>query len=633
MNIKSTTKNKLSTQHIQKFGRFLSGMVMPNIGAFIVWGLLTALFVPDGWWPDESLARLTEPMIFYLLPLLIGYTGGKLVYGQRGGVLGSIMTMGMIVSTSMPMFAGAMIVGPFAGWVIKKTDEIIVSRIPAGFEMLANNFSAGIVGALLTIFAYKIIGPVAEFLDAGLAGFVEQFIHAGALPLISLIVEPAKILFLNNAINHGVFSPLGISQTIEHGKSIFFLLETNPGPGLGILMVYFVFGNGLARQTAPGAIVIHFFGGIHEIYFPYILMQPKLILAVIAGGASGVFMFSVLGAGLVAVPSPGSIVAVLAMVPKSGLLPVLAGVVVSTLVTFVVGAFLINRESDFKVDVLTDAKQKMLSLKGTKTLVGHDCIPDEVDSLATVKLIAVACDAGMGSSAFGASKLRAAINEAGIELKVISCPIEQLNSNVDLVITHERLTASAVNRLPACIHIAISNFTATPVYQQIASRLSKEINTGQKKHMDADAGDYHVLKKEYIRIGLESMSKEKAIRLAGNILYDTGCVEADYVEAMLEREKEFTTYIGNGVAIPHGTNESRKHIIKSGVSILQFPGGVDFNGNKAFIIIAIAVKGEQHLNILAELAKIIEDSEEAGRLSTTTERDYIYNRFTCLSGD
>ena len=632
MNEKSTTTNKISTQNIQKFGRFLSGMVMPNIGAFIAWGLLTALFVPNGWLPNASLARLTEPMIFYLLPLLIGYTGGKLVYGQRGGVLGSIATMGMIVSTSIPMFAGAMIVGPLAGWFIKKSDEVIRSRIPAGFEMLTNNFSAGIVGALLAISAFEIIGPVVEFLDDELGVFVEQVINAGALPLTSFVVEPAKILFLNNAINHGVFSPLGIGQAIEAGKSIFFLLETNPGPGLGILLVYFVFGNGIAKQTAPGAILIHFFGGIHEIYFPYILMQPKLVLAVIAGGVSGVFMFSFLGAGLIAVPSPGSIVALVAMAPKGGLLPVLAGVAVSTLVTFFVGAFLIDRKAGEKRNVLADAKEKMISLKGTKTAIGHECIPDEIQTLLNIKLIAVACDAGMGSSALGASKLRGAITEAGIDLKVISCPIEQLDSAIDLVITHEKLTTSAVNRLPDCIHIAISDFIATPVYQEIANRVADEKNRFSLNNVEDDAGEYHVLRKEYIKIGLETMPKEDAIRLAGKILYDAGCVEEDYVDAMLEREMDFSTYIGNGVAIPHGTSEARKLINRSGVSILQFPGGIDFNGNTAYLVIAIAATGDQHLNILAELAKIIEDNDEADRLRATADRDYIYNRFTSLSG-
>ncbi len=288
----------MRTQRIQRLGRLLSGMVMPNIGAYIAWGLLTALFIPTGWAPNESLARLVDPMIIYLLPLLIGYTGGKIIYGQRGGVLGAVVTMGAIVGTSAPMIFGAMVAGPFAGWLIKKFDEFVEKRIPTGFEMLVNNFSGGILGGLLAVFAFLGIGPVVEFLSDQSGSLVEGVIDAGVLPITSLVIEPAKILFLNNVINHGVLSPLAITQAAETGKSILFLLETNPGPGLGILLVYFVFAKGTAKQSAPGAILVHFFGGIHEIYFPYVLMQPKLLPAVIAGGVAGVLTFSMLGAGV-----------------------------------------------------------------------------------------------------------------------------------------------------------------------------------------------------------------------------------------------------------------------------------------------------------------------------------------------
>ncbi|MDR2247557.1 MAG: PTS mannitol transporter subunit IIBC, partial [Treponema sp.] len=134
-------------QAVQKVGRSLSAMVMPNLGAFIAWGLITALFIATGWIPNEKLAGMVDPMLKYLLPLLIGYTGGKLVGGGvRGGVVGSIATMGVIMGASIPMFLGAMIAGPLGGWGIKKFDEAVEGKVPAGFEMLVNNFSAGILG-------------------------------------------------------------------------------------------------------------------------------------------------------------------------------------------------------------------------------------------------------------------------------------------------------------------------------------------------------------------------------------------------------------------------------------------------------------------------------------------------------
>lgn len=215
---------------VQSFGRFLSNMVMPNIGAFIAWGIITALFIPTGWLPNETLAKLVGPMITYLLPLLIGYTGGRLVGGDRGGVVGAITTMGVIVGADMPMFLGAMIAGPLGGWAIKKFDVWVDGKIKSGFEMLVNNFSAGIIGMILAILAFLGIGPAVEVLSKLLAAGVNFMVAHDMLPLASIFVEPAKILFLNNAINHGIFSPLGIQQSHDLGKSIFFLIEANPGP-------------------------------------------------------------------------------------------------------------------------------------------------------------------------------------------------------------------------------------------------------------------------------------------------------------------------------------------------------------------------------------------------------------------
>ncbi len=619
---------RLRVQAIQRLGRLLSGMIMPNIGAYIAWGLLTALFIPTGWAPNESLARLIDPMIIYLIPLLIGYTGGRIIYGQRGGVLGAVVTLGAIVGTSAPMIFGAMLTGPFAGWLIKLFDEVVERRIPTGFEMLVNNFSGGILGGLLAVFACLGVGPVVEFLTGQAASLVADTIEAGVLPVASFVIEPAKVLFLNNVINHGVLGPLAITQAAETGKSILFLLETNPGPGLGILLVYFVFAKGTAKQSTPGAIIIQLLGGIHEIYFPYVLMQPKLLVAVIAGGASGVVVFSMLGAGLVAVPSPGSIVALIAMTPKGGLLAVLSGVVVSTLVTFVIGACLIDRKAGETEGELARAKEKLAELKGVRTLLGHDSIPDDVKTLASVKLIATACDAGMGSSAMGASKLRAVLSEAGIYVKVISCPIEQLANPVDLVITHEQLAKSALDKFPGAIHIAITDFINTPVYAEIAERMAAEKNRFPLMSEEAEQGNDYTLRKANIKTGLKSVSKEKAIHMAGAILFKGGYVEEGYSDAMLERESDFSTYIGNGAAIPHGTRAARKKIKRTGICILQFPDGIDFGGNTAYLVVGIAAIGNEHLRILAELAKVIEDAAAMDKLRTTTDSDYIYQRFS-----
>ena len=327
---------------IQRFGGHLAGMIMPNIGAFIAWGLITALFIPTGWLPNKTLAELVGPIISTLLPVLIGYTGGRMVHAQRGAVVGAVATMGVVVGADVPMFLGAMIVGPLAALILKYVDRFTAERTRAGFEMLVDNFTAGIVGAVMAIAGVLAIGPIVEKVTEVAGSGVEWLITHSLLPIASVIIEPAKVLFLNNAINHGVLGPLGVAESVKHGKSILFMLESNPGPGLGLLIAYLLFGPRSLRPSTPAAMIIHFFGGIHEIYFPYVLMKPRLILAVIAGGASGVLTFLVTGAGLVATPSPGSIFAYMAVTPKGGWFGVIAGIVIATAVSFAVAAVLLG---------------------------------------------------------------------------------------------------------------------------------------------------------------------------------------------------------------------------------------------------------------------------------------------------
>ncbi|MFK3984379.1 mannitol-specific PTS transporter subunit IIC [Micromonospora sp. NPDC050397] len=327
---------------VQRIGGHLAGMVMPNIGAFIAWGLITALFIPTGWIPNEHLAQLVDPMIGVLLPVLIGYTGGRIVHGQRGAVVGAVATMGVVVGADVPMFLGAMIIGPLAAYLLKLFDRLVEDRIRPGFEMLVDNFSAGIIGGGIALIGVWVIGPVVEQLTTWAGDAVDWLVGNNLLPLASVLVEPAKVLFLNNAINHGVLSPLAVAEAQETGKSILFMIESNPGPGLGLLVAFLLFGPRSLRPSVPPAMIIQFLGGIHEIYFPYVLMKPRLILAAIAGGATGVGTFMVTGAGLVATPSPGSIFAYAAVTPKGGWFGVFLGVLLAAAVSFVVASALLG---------------------------------------------------------------------------------------------------------------------------------------------------------------------------------------------------------------------------------------------------------------------------------------------------
>lgn len=329
-------------EQIQRIGGFMAGMIVPNLGAFIAWGLITALFIPVGWIPSEKFAELVGPMIRFLLPLLIGYTGGKMIHGVRGGVIGAASTMGVIVGAEIPMFLGAMIMGPLGGWTLKKTDGFLEDKVPVGFEMLVNNFSLGILGVLLVLGANVAIGPVVQAFSQALGAIVDFLVKARLLPLAALIIEPAKILFLNNAINHGVLGPLGVTAAESSGRAIHFMLESNPGPGLGLLVAYFVAGKGMLKQSAPGSMIIHFLGGIHEIYFPYVLAYPIMLLSVIAGGLAADMWFVIMNAGVVATPAPGSIFAYLAVIPKGQHFAVLTGVAIGAVASFVVGALILK---------------------------------------------------------------------------------------------------------------------------------------------------------------------------------------------------------------------------------------------------------------------------------------------------
>lgn len=350
-------------ERIQSFGSFLAAMVVPNLGAFIAWGLITAFFIPTGWTPNETFAELVGPMITYLLPILIGYTGGKMIYDTRGGVVGAAATMGVIVGADIPMFMGAMVMGPLGGYLIKKIDEAVNPRVPTGFEMLVNNFTAGILAVILVLIANIAIGPIVEALSTTLGAGVQFLIDVRLLPLAALLIEPAKVLFLNNAINHGILGPLGVAAVQENGQAIHFLLESNPGPGLGLLAAYWLAGRGILKESAPGAMVIHFLGGIHEIYFPYVLAKPIMIIAMWAGGILADLWFVIMNAGLVATPSPGSIFAYLAVIPRGGHFAVLGGVLIGAVASFLVGTLLLRLSP-----VTAEETQEEVQAEGTPAM-------------------------------------------------------------------------------------------------------------------------------------------------------------------------------------------------------------------------------------------------------------------------
>jgi PTS system mannitol-specific IIC component len=395
--------------------------------------------------------------------------------------------MGVIMGTDIPMFLGAMIMGPFAAWCMKHVDKIWEGKIKPGFEMLVNNFSAGIMAAALAVVGYFLFGPPIAAAAKAAGHGVDFLVGHGILPLASLIIEPAKVLFLNNAVNHGVLTPLGIQQAAQNGKSILFLLEANPGPGAGLLLAYAVFGSGLARNTAPAALIIQFFGGIHEIYFPYVLLHPLTLLATIAGGMVGIGTLVIFGAGLRAPAAPGSIIAVYAQTPGNSLVGVTLSVLLAAATSFLVGSVVLRmvrrREEEGDLAAATaqmeSLKGKESSISGVLTQLEAEEAQARTERVEPIRKIVFACDAGMGSSAMGASVLRNKLKKAGFEdVNVVNVAIANLDDSYDLVVTHQDLTLRARDRTPSAQHVSVGNFMNSPRYDDIVEEV-KHTNAPQ----------------------------------------------------------------------------------------------------------------------------------------------------------
>ena len=620
-------------ERVQKFGRFLSGMVMPNIGAFIAWGLIAALFIPDGWlgwWgPAATINSMVGPMLSYLLPILIGYTGGKAVGGQKGAVTGALATLGAIASTSSTMFIGAMICGPLGGWCIKKFDQKMEGHVPAGFEMVVNNFSVGIIGGVLAVLSIFVIGPacvkITDVLGAGVGFLVDHSL----LPLTAVLVEPAKVLFLNNAINHGVFTPIGTEQAAELGKSILFMIESNPGPGLGLLLAYCVAGKGETRSSAGAAAVIQFVGGIHEIYFPYVLMNPIVILGPMIGNMAGIFTLSILG-----------IIAELLMTPKGGYFANIVGIAVAAAVSFAISVFLLKF---FGKDAsLAEAQAQVAASKAASK--GQAPVESSTGAdvdIKSVKKIVFACDAGMGSSAMGATMLRNKLKDAGITgIEVIHHPVSEIPGDCQIVVTHHELSGRAAQRAPQARIIPIHNFMGAPEYDALVNELlaarkgsaapAAPVEAPKAEEAAPAQGDT-LLERKNIVLGCAPVTPEEAIKACGKLMVASGYVDEAYIQGMLDREASFSVAIGSHVAIPHGTNDVKPLIKRTGVVVMTYPEGIDWNGDKVKLVVGIAAKGEEHLEVLGRIVAIASTDEDTDKLVASADAEKLFKNLNGIN--
>ena len=434
----------------RRVGHYLSGMIMPNVSVFISWGIITTLIQYLRGPLQSSFLEMDRLMIQFLFPVLIAYTGGRLIE-NRAGVVAAVAVIGMLTESEDPHILGAMVIGPLIGWIVFLFDKYVLPKVKPGYEMLVRNFSAGILGMLFGYLSLVFIGPIIAGITNQIGFFVGWLIQRNLLLFTNLFIEPLKVLFLNNTLNHGILTPLGIEQAGDAGTSILFLIETNPGPGLGVLLAFILFSRKELKATASGAFMIHLFGGIHEIYFPFVLLNPLLFAAVILGGMSGTLIFEMFQVGLKVPASPGSIVVILANAPQEMLLGVASGIAGSTLVSFIIAALVIRK----------DQTKKEISEKVTK--------------VTEIRTILFACDAGMGSSAMGASLMRQQLQASGISIPVDYTSIYRVNDDPHLLlITQNELKHLAEIQAPHAQLVTIGNFLDQEEYTKVITMLTDE---------------------------------------------------------------------------------------------------------------------------------------------------------------
>lgn len=601
---------------IQKFGATLSAMVMPNIGVFIGWGILTALFIDTGWWPNKYFNELVSPVLTYLLPVLIGYTAGSNIYGRRGGVIGAFATMGAVVGADVTMLVGGMIMGPVSAIILRKFDKLVEGKVKTGLEMLVDNFSLGIIGFALCMLSYVGVAPAMTAIQNVLAAGVNYMCDKGLIPFTAIFVQPAQILFLNNAINHGIMVPLGLQQAAEVGKSVLFLVEANGAIWVGLAAAFAVFGNKAAKKSAPGAVIIMFFGGIAEVCFPYCLMMPLTILGPIIGNMFSLFVLSNFGGGAVGPPSPGSVFAFYMMTPKDSLLINTIAYFGSMAITFAVTAVILKLTNQ-KEDKIAETAMNQVQRATENTLLEAERIPNKISKLEKVIF---ACDAGMGSSAMGVSILKTRLQKAGLYPKVNHVAVASIPMDADVVITNENLAERAAMSTEGRIPIlTISNFTDKGEYDRIVMQIQEMQRTDLTGNTKLP-----IFCENNILLNESFQNKEEAIGACADIFIVNGYADPGYKQDMIERDKDASVYLGSGVALPHGLAKSKKSIKSSGVCFIQVPGGVDFDGEQVYLLIGVAGKGEEHTEILGKIGTMIcEDGIIEQLKSASTKQEVI----------
>lgn len=457
---------------IHNVGRFYTKIIMKHIGIFIFVGMLFVVFHDHGWLPNGDIYAISQLVYIVILPALIAYEGGRLISGENGGILAVLVMSGMLVSESSAGILGAMIAGPFAGFLWKYEQKFLEEKAGSSMQMLAKNLALGITGAVLAVFVYYLVTPVFYLVTEAFCRGVDLLVSCRMIALAGAIIEPAKVFFLNNIVNHAVLVPLGMEQVQEVGHSVLFLLETNPGPGLGLLLAL-GYMQKEKRTEYTAAVIAQTIGGIHEVYFPFVLSDLRLLLPLVLGGIAGDFCFVMLGAGVQGAVSPGSILIILLMSGKNGVLPVLAGISVSALVTFA-GCLCVKGMGRKK------EKEKELSGVAEESERGQLCMTVDSDNSRKkeyrekVTSVAVVCEGGVGSSAMGAALFRRVLARERIEgVRVEAYAADLVPETVQMIVCQKDYSEMLPGILKEKEVCTVENLMKTEEYERLSGEIRK----------------------------------------------------------------------------------------------------------------------------------------------------------------
>lgn len=458
---------------LHKMGKFYSSIIIKNIGIFIFIGLLFVVFNEQGWFPNTEIYAISEMVYNIILPALIGYEAGKQTGGQTGGILAVLAVAGIVAADDAIGILGGMILGPVAGVMWKHSSAWLSRWANSSLQMLVRNVFMGVLGAALAISGYYLLSPILGILTAGVGHCVDYLVTHKIIAALSIIIEPAKVFFLNNIMNHGILVPLGMNQVQESGQSILFLLESNPGPGLGMMAALY-YGIKKRRKEYAAAMFAQAAGGLHEVYFPFVLSDMMLLIPLIAGGFAGNLCFEFLGSGLQGPVSPGSVITILIMAGKGQVLRTAVGIAVSAIVAFCGSLLVLKIRGGYHADEETAAAEEIQELQDIPEQdQKEENRRQEIERMPILK-VGFVCDAGVGSSAMGASLFRRKLAQTELHgLQVQPYAADQIPQDLDLIVCQKDFYELLPEREEQVEVCTVSNLMASEEYTAIIEKIQR----------------------------------------------------------------------------------------------------------------------------------------------------------------